>query len=412
MPATEALEPLNVSADAFPQDGGATDKLLFLLRYAVLAPSGHNTQPWLFAVHDETVEVYADRTQALPVVDPEDRELTMSCGAALLNLRIALRRFAYRDDAYELLPNPEEEDLLARIRLVEGNPPSPEEEALFEAIPKRRTTRAAYEPPEIAVDVQRQLERDAVGEGAWLHLTADSEREPVADLIVEGDRAQMADKRFRRELAAWVHPNVAFVGVAIALMGVGFFGLYRPWQLRWGATREDLDRTMPGDEVVPSPTFNATRAITIDATPEDIWPWLLQIGFGRAGWYSYDLLDNLGRHSAEHIVPELQHMEVGDLVPLGPGKDSGMRVKDFETGRYMVWWDSKLHLTTWTWLLDPLATGGHAICDAGASSLLVASRLDGDVDATAGGRGLPDDAEVPPGHQAPSRGTRCQTGWL
>lgn len=152
--------------------------------------------------------------------------------------------------------------------------------------------------------------------------------------------------------------TVGFLVAPIALTGVGFFGLYRPWQLRWGATREELDRTMPGDEVVPSPTFNATRAVTIDATPEAIWPWLLQIGFGRAGWYSYDLLDNLGRHSAERLVPELQHMEVGDLVPLGPGKDSGMRVKDFETGRYMVWWDSKTQLTTWTWLLDPLATGG------------------------------------------------------
>lgn len=152
--------------------------------------------------------------------------------------------------------------------------------------------------------------------------------------------------------------TVVIVVIAIALIGIGFFGLYRPWHLRWGATREELDRTMPGDEVVPRPTFNATRAVTIDAPPEAIWPWIVQIGFGRAGWYSYDFLDNLGRRSAEDLVPALQHMEVDDLVPLGPGKDSGLRVKDFETGRYMVWWDSRLHLTTWTWSLDPLATGG------------------------------------------------------
>ena len=152
--------------------------------------------------------------------------------------------------------------------------------------------------------------------------------------------------------------TVALGVVAVALTGIGFVGLYRPWQLRWGATPEELDRTMEGNEVVPGPTFNATRAVTIDAPPEAIWPWIVQIGFGRAGWYSYDLLDNLGRHSAEHLVPDLQHMEVGDLVPLGPGKDSGLRVKDFETGRYMVWWDNKNHLTTWTWALDPMPTGG------------------------------------------------------
>jgi hypothetical protein len=151
---------------------------------------------------------------------------------------------------------------------------------------------------------------------------------------------------------------VALVVIAVVLIGVGFFGLYRPWQLKWGATRREVDRTMPGDEVVPRPTFNATRAVTVDAPPEAIWPWIVQIGFGRAGWYSYDFLDNLGRASAEDVMPELQHVEVGDLVPIGPGENSGMRVKEFETGRWIVWWDNKYHLTTWTWLLDPLPTEG------------------------------------------------------
>jgi hypothetical protein len=151
--------------------------------------------------------------------------------------------------------------------------------------------------------------------------------------------------------------KIALVSFVIGLIVVGFFGFYRPWQLKWGATPEELARIMPGDEVVPSPTFNATRAVTIDAAPKAIWPWIVQIGFGRAGWYSYDLLDNLGRHSTEAIRPELQHMDVGDLVPLGPGKDSGMRVNEVETDRYVIWWDNKNQLTTWTWVLDPLATG-------------------------------------------------------
>jgi uncharacterized spore protein YtfJ len=137
---TEALESWNVSAHDFPEAGDTGDQLLFLLRYAVLAPSGHNTQPWLFSVDGDTVELYADRTQALAVVDPEDRELTISCGAALFNLRVALRHWGYRrDDQVELLPDPADADLLARVRLVGGEPPAPEEIALSEAIPGRRT---------------------------------------------------------------------------------------------------------------------------------------------------------------------------------------------------------------------------------------------------------------------------------
>ena len=149
---------------------------------------------------------------------------------------------------------------------------------------------------------------------------------------------------------------VIVVGAAV-LASVLFFAVYRPWQLKWGATREEIRLNLPGDEVVSWPTFSATRAVTVDAKPEAIWPWLVQIGFGRAGWYSYDLLDNLGRHSAQGIIPDLQHLEVGDLVPLGPGSDSGMRVKAFEPNRWLLWWDSKIRLTTWAWSLDPMSDG-------------------------------------------------------
>lgn len=139
---------------------------------------------------------------------------------------------------------------------------------------------------------------------------------------------------------------------AIGLAAVGYFKLYRPWQLRWGATDSEVEARMPGDGMVHAPVFNATRAVTVQAAPEAIWPWIVQIGFGRAGWYSYDVLDNLGHPSSDRIVPELQHIQVGDLVPLGPGEDAGMRVVDFAPHRWVVWGD-KHHLTTWTWLLAP-----------------------------------------------------------
>jgi hypothetical protein len=145
---------------------------------------------------------------------------------------------------------------------------------------------------------------------------------------------------------------------AVVAAALGFFGLYRPWHLRWGATSEDLARSMPGDEIVHRPIFNATRVVSIDARPEDIWPWIVQIGFSRAGWYSYDLFDNLGRHSSEQIVPELQHLEVGDLVPLGPGEGSGMFVKEFVPNQSMLWWTGKDGQTTWAWGLYPMSGGG------------------------------------------------------
>jgi hypothetical protein len=145
--------------------------------------------------------------------------------------------------------------------------------------------------------------------------------------------------------------------VALIVVAAAFFSLYRPWHLKWGAARQEVGRSMPGDEIVPRPIFNATRAVTIDARPEDIWPWIVQIGFGRAGWYSYDLLDNLGRHSSERIVPELQHIEVGDLVPLGPGEGSGMFVKEFVLNRSILWWTGKNGQTTWAWGLHPTSDG-------------------------------------------------------
>jgi hypothetical protein len=149
-----------------------------------------------------------------------------------------------------------------------------------------------------------------------------------------------------------------YIVIAAAVWGsLAFFHLYRPWQLKWGATTEDLARSMPGDEIVHRPTFDATRVVTINARPEEIWPWIVQIGFGRAGWYSYDLFDNLGRHSSESIVPQLQHIEVGDLVPLGPGESSGMFVKEFVMNRSMLWWTGKNEQTTWAWGLYPTSEG-------------------------------------------------------
>jgi hypothetical protein len=142
-----------------------------------------------------------------------------------------------------------------------------------------------------------------------------------------------------------------------AALGAVACGVYlrciRPWQLRWGATDDEVARAMPGDDVVHEPTFDATRAVTIQARPEEIWPWLVQMGMTRAGWYSYNWLDNLGRPSAERIVPELQHVAPGDVIPMSPDGKQGMRVKALKPNQWMLWWDTK-GAATWYWGLYPL----------------------------------------------------------
>lgn len=109
----------------------------------------------------------------------------------------------------------------------------------------------------------------------------------------------------------------------------------RPRQLTWGARPEEVDRSLPGDDLVVRPTFNATRGISIQAPPEQVWPWLVQVGLGRAGWYSYDLLDNPGRRSSRRIIPELQHLAPGDIVPMGPG-GQGLPVHALDPPRTMI----------------------------------------------------------------------------
>jgi hypothetical protein len=114
---------------------------------------------------------------------------------------------------------------------------------------------------------------------------------------------------------------------------------------------------MPGDDLLPRAPFRATRAVTIEAPPEAVWPWLAQIGFGRAGFYSYDLLDNLGRPSAEEIVARHQALAVGDLAaPMASPANSqnSFRVFGFEPNRWLGW--SKPG-STWVWKLTPVDGG-------------------------------------------------------
>ncbi len=102
------------------------------------------------------------------------------------------------------------------------------------------------------------------------------------------------------------------------------------------ATRVERHRSLPGDELVPRPMWAVTHAITIDVPPEGVWPWLVQMGSGRAGWYAYDRIDNGGTPSANQMIPELQHLVVGDIMPWLPGAKDGFVVGEAIPERALV----------------------------------------------------------------------------
>ena len=112
---------------------------------------------------------------------------------------------------------------------------------------------------------------------------------------------------------------------AIAIAAALYWFPVRRWMNRWGATPADLARVMAGDSLLPDPMYSGTTAITVNAAPEHIWPWLVQIGYQRGGLYSYDWLDRLfgylDRPSATRILPEFQNLAVGDTIPMGQGPD-------------------------------------------------------------------------------------------
>lgn len=146
----------------------------------------------------------------------------------------------------------------------------------------------------------------------------------------------------------------AVLGLVGLVMTV-YLSWARPYQLRWGATDIEVNQQMPGDEINPHPTFLATRAITIEGTPEQIWPWLLQMGYGRAGFYAYDIFENIGSprgiRSADYIIPEFQQFRVGDDMPISSA--GGLSFYAIEPNQYLIWRGDEAY-GGFIWALYPL----------------------------------------------------------
>lgn len=148
-----------------------------------------------------------------------------------------------------------------------------------------------------------------------------------------------------------------------ALAGAGVFGVgavatvgpaayllfFRRWCLTWGARDDEVAAKLPGDELLPDAGLVTTRAVTIDAPPEAVWPWLVQMGSGRGGAYTYDWVENLfglNMHSADEILPQYQHLAVGDELPMGPGRP-GMAVKVLDPLRTLA---VQIADQNWVWI--------------------------------------------------------------
>ena len=162
-----------------------------------------------------------------------------------------------------------------------------------------------------------------------------------------------------------------------ALLPWAYVLIGRPWHLRWGATADEARKRLPGDELVPRPVAEMTRALTINAPATKIWPWMVQMGAGRGGLYSYDWLENLaglGIHSVDRIVPEFQALKEGDVFPLDAPSGTGPTVAELVPERAIV-----LHfldpqagrsVLSWAYILDPV--------DEGTTRLIFRFKLDVD----------------------------------
>jgi nitroreductase len=170
---------------------------------ARLAPSIHNSQPWTFRRLPDGLGIVEDQSRALPVVDPVGRERLISCGAAVLSARVALRARGL-STAVALLPEPGEPGLLAVVRATGTQPVGAEDVALAEAIPVRRTHRRVYRSHLVAEGDLLELRRAVGAEGARLNLADPSARRKLAHLLRRAVRQQAADPELRGEVERWV----------------------------------------------------------------------------------------------------------------------------------------------------------------------------------------------------------------
>ncbi|TXH37855.1 MAG: hypothetical protein E6Q98_05895 [Rhodospirillaceae bacterium] len=255
-------DPWSVKTTDFPESGTSLEKLTFLLNYAVLAPSVLGTEPWCFYVSDNSLVLRIDPARRLPVTDPEGREMMISCGAALLNLRVAA---AFYGQDLHLMAFPEEQRSDVVVKATLGpRKTSAADPKLFESITKRRTSRGGFAVRPMSEDLPHRLTEAARQEGAVLSFLVDTEAQiGMLALAAEARRQQLAILAYRNELSHWVQKRVA---EARDHESEAWHRLGKPSGPLAGTTPEPLDRP---ELATPSAAGFARMLANGADTPED-----------------------------------------------------------------------------------------------------------------------------------------------
>ncbi len=198
-----SLEAWDINESDFPSRGSSEDKHVFLLNYAILAPSSYNSQPWKFNLSDNDIRLYADRSRWLQVADADQRELYASLGCALENLLVAAEHFGY---SYNVTYLPQNEDSIASIHLIpNGERSLHPDTAIFRAILARHTDCLPYMSRPVSEGAIKTLQSSSAMKGVRIYLTSDSEfKDQFRDLVVSADQIQYADVDYKSELGHWL----------------------------------------------------------------------------------------------------------------------------------------------------------------------------------------------------------------
>jgi hypothetical protein len=202
----DRLDAWNLKEEDYPLDGKSEDKLKFLLRYAILAPSGPNSQPWKLRLEGNMISVLADFKRALPNVDPDNRTLYMSNGCFITNLLVAAEHFGFGYDM-KYLPDGTEGDRTALIKFEEDGKTKRFPD-LFDMIVKRHTNRMPYEARPIEPEKLKAMKKHVNEPGFRLDIVTDENgKSTMSNLLARAHKIQLGNKAFRKELATWIRAN-------------------------------------------------------------------------------------------------------------------------------------------------------------------------------------------------------------